>query len=219
MAWRASIICLVVVHTRQELKLLQLLLSVGWLKNQHATSSLDSTMGRATPESGSSAHTSGCCTPSWYTAASAPTPSPSASPPPCYCSRAGSRVGAPPHTTGSTPDLRYGSAGGNSACYPATEEGRHSQMFRQIARFYIIIRDVGFRPVPKMLILANAVVTIYATCFAVFSFRNEVMCFLCCGNWIVWMNSWLLRRYFIRRKKLSRERHKYSKRKKSTNKV
>jgi len=216
--WRASIICLVVVHTRQELKLLQLLLSVGWLKNQHATSSLDSTMGRATPESGSSAHTSSCCTPSGYTAAFAPTPSPSS--PPCYCSRAGRRVGAPPHTTGSTSDLRYGSAGGYSACYPATEEGRHSQMFRQISRFYIIIRDVGFRPVSKMLILPNAVVTIYATCFALLSFRNEVsLCFLCCGNWIVWLDSWLVRVYFIRRKKLSRERHKYSKRVQSTNKV
>lgn len=135
-AWRASIICLVVVHTRQELKLLHLLLSVGWLKNQHATSSLDSTMGRATPESGSSAHTSSCCTPSGYTAASAPTPSPSASPPSCYCSRAGRRVGARPNTAGSSSDLRYGSSGGYSACYPATEEGRHSQMFRQIARFF-----------------------------------------------------------------------------------
>lgn len=183
MAWRASIICLVVVHKRQELKLLHLLLSVGWLKNQHATSSLDSTMGRATPESGSSAHTSSCCTPSGYTAASAPTPSPSASPPPCYCSRAGRRIGAPPHATGSTPDLRYGSAGGYSAYYPATEEGRHSQMFRQIARFYIIIRDVGFRPVLKMLIVPNAVVTNNTTCFALLSFRNEVsLPFVCCGN-------------------------------------
>jgi len=135
----ACIVCLVVVHTRQELKLLHLLLSVGWLKNQHATSSLDSTMGRATPESGSSAHTSSCCTPSGYTATPAPTPSPSASPPPCYCSRAGRRVGAPPHTIGSTPDLRYGSAGGYSAGYPATEEGRQSQMLRQMARLNIVI--------------------------------------------------------------------------------
>ena len=132
-AWRASIICLVIVHTRQELKFLHLLLSVGWLKNQHATSSLDSTMGRATPESGSSTPTSSCSTPSGYTAATAPTPSPSASPPPCYCSRAGRRVGAPPHTTGSSPDIRYSSTGGYSACFPATEEGRHSQMLRQMA--------------------------------------------------------------------------------------
>ena len=183
-------ICLVVVHTRQELKLLHLLLSVGWLKNQHATSSLDSTMGRATPESGSSAHTSS--TPSGYTAASAPTPSPSASPPPCYCSRAGRRVGAPPHTIGGTPDFRYRSAGGYSACYPATEEGRHSQILRKMARFSIIIRYVGFRPVPKMVILPNAVVTICTTCFTLLSFRNEVsLRFLCGGNWIVRMNSWI----------------------------
>lgn len=181
-----------VVHTRQELKLLNLLLSVGWLKNQHATSSLDSTMGRATPESGSSAHTSSCCTPSGYTAASAPTPSPS--PPPCYCSRAGRRAGATPHTIGSTPNLRYGSASGYSACYPATEEGRHSQMLRQMARFNIIVRDVGFRPVPTMLILPNAVVTICTTCYALLSFRNEVsLCFLCGGNWIVRINSWIQR--------------------------
>ena len=187
-AWRASIICPVVVHTRQELKLLHLLLSVGWLKNQHATSSLDSTMGRATPESGSSAHTSSCCTPSGYTAASAHTPSPS--PPPCHCSRAGRRVGASPNTTGSSPGLRYGSSGGNSACYPATKEGRRSQMFRQIAQFHII-RDVGFRPVPKMLILPNAMVTICTTCFALLSFCNEVsLRFLCSGNWIIRMNSW-----------------------------
>lgn len=166
MAWRAIIICLVVVHTRQELKFVHILLSVGWLKHQHATSSLDSTMGRATSESGSSAHTSG------YTAASASTPSPSASPPSCYCSCAGRRAGASPDTIGSPADIRHCSSGGHSAWYPATEEGRHSQMLRKMARLYVIIRVVVLRPVPKMLILTNAVVSICTTCFALFSFRN-----------------------------------------------
>ena len=158
-----------VVQTRQELKLLYLLLSVGWLKHQHATSSLDSTMGRATPESGSSAHTSSCCSPSGYTPAFAPTSSSSSSAsPPCYCSYAGRRAGAPPHTTGSSPELCNGSTSCYSASHPATAEGRRSQMLHKTARVDdILVGSVGCSSVSNMLILQNTVVTIYTTCFTI----------------------------------------------------
>lgn len=99
-------------------------------------------------------------------------------------------LGLPPTTLAA---LRTFVTAPQAATVPATPRPRKVGRVKCFVKWRDwILSYVGFRPVPKMLILPNAVVTICTTCFALLSFRNEVpLRFFCSGKWTVRMKSWI----------------------------